>query len=112
LLKNKEANVEKLAAITKVSSSILAVNNQHLLDKGVLSILEKNAEEAVRKRKESKTRKLDQQKKANDKHFSALQKMANNEALNKEDRKVLLIRHEHSQDSPIKPKVAELKVQF
>jgi len=111
-LKNKEAKAEKLAAITKVSSSVLAVSNHYVLDKGVLSIVEKNEEEAVKKRVESETRKLDQQKKADDKYFAALRKMANNAALNKKHMKVLLMRHKHSQDSPIKPKVAELNVQF
>jgi hypothetical protein len=71
-LKNKEAKAEKLAAITKVSSSVLAVSNHYVLDKGVLSIVEKNEEEAVKKRVEAETRKLDQQKKADDKYFAAL----------------------------------------
>jgi len=45
-------------------------------------------------------------------YFSALQKMTKNVALNKDDMKVLLARHKHSQDSPIKSKVADIKVQF
>jgi hypothetical protein len=46
-LKNKEGKAEKIAAIMKVRSSILAINNYHVLDKGVLSIVEKNEEEAI-----------------------------------------------------------------
>ncbi len=68
-LKNEELKAEKLAMITKVSSSILAVNNHHVLDKGVLTIVEKNEneEDALKKKKESETRKSDLQKKADDK---------------------------------------------
>jgi hypothetical protein len=94
-LKNKELKAEKLAVITKVSSSVLAVNNHHVLDKGVLTIVEKNEEDALKKKKESETRKSDLQKKADDKYFSALQKMTKNVALNKDDMKVLLARHKH-----------------
>jgi hypothetical protein len=36
------------------------------------------------------TRKLDQQKKADDKYFSALQKMTKNAALKNDDMKILL----------------------
>ncbi len=88
-LKNKELKAEKLAAIT-VSSSVLAVNNHHVLDKGVLTIVEKNEEDVLKKKKESETRKSDLQKKADDKYFSALQKITKNVALNKDDMKVLL----------------------
>jgi len=41
-LKSKEAKAKKLAAMTKICSSILAVNHHHLLEKGVLTIDEKN----------------------------------------------------------------------
>ncbi|MFN9982250.1 MAG: hypothetical protein ACK53Y_20150, partial [bacterium] len=73
-LKSKEAKAEKLATLTKVSSSVLAVNNHFVLDKGVLSIVERNEEETSRKRKEVETRKAEVQKKSDDKYFSALNK--------------------------------------
>ncbi len=66
-MKRKEAKAEKLTAITMIRSSVLAVNKHHVLDKGVLSIVEKNEEEAIRKKKESEARKLDYQKKADGK---------------------------------------------
>jgi hypothetical protein len=51
-------------------------------------------------------------KKADDKYFSALQKMTKNVALNKDDMKALLARHKHLQDPSIKSKVAGIKAQF
>jgi hypothetical protein len=111
-LKSKEAKAEKLATLTKVSSSVLAVNNHFVLDKGVLSIVERNEEEAFRKRKEVETRKAEVQKKADDKYFSALNKYGKKGALTKDEMKVLLTRHKTSADSPIKSKVSEIRVQF
>jgi hypothetical protein len=60
------------------------------LTKGGLTIIEKNKEDALKKKKESETRKSDLQKKADDKYFLVLQKMTKNVALNKDDMKVLL----------------------
>ena len=45
-----------------------------MFDKGVLTIVEKDEEDALKKKKESETRKSDLKKKANDQYFSVLQK--------------------------------------